>query len=61
MFPSERGEYGTKATEIFSRQSPIMSIRTCETFAIAAGAEWIWRKHSTIFVDDIPLFYRVER
>jgi hypothetical protein len=39
MFPCERGEYGTKGTEIFSRQSPIMSIRICETFAIAIGAE----------------------
>jgi len=59
MFPCERGEYGTKGTEIFSRQSPIMSIRICETFAIAIGAEWIWRKHFTIFVDDIPLFYGI--
>jgi len=41
MFPSERGEYGTKATETLSRQSLIMSIRICETFAITVGAEGI--------------------
>jgi hypothetical protein len=60
MFTSEHGEYATKATGILSRQPHIMSIRICETFATTVGAEWIQRKYFTIFVNDIPLCYRIE-
>jgi hypothetical protein len=46
--------------EILSRQPHIMSIRICETFATTVGVELIQRKYFTIFVNDIPLCYRIE-